>query len=244
MRGLGAIKRAAAVMAAAQGINNANANIWPGMTQETAKEFVRIGRGMPISQPNIFAQLHVRYYHQQAYNTSGVTQLTYFNVPASEHVCNLGNGLAADERPFWLTGMTITAQDLTSAGAADGSSIDAAAVTPGTRLESWRKILSAGLAQVYVADRLIHEGQDLTKYPTGGGIDSAVTFNTTTAAGALWNNGIPHAGNTFRFPRPYPVLPGKNVRVLLKWQSLLAIAANAGRIKVELIGESVAPLNQ
>jgi hypothetical protein len=214
------------------------------MTAETAKEFVRIGRGQPISQPNIFAQLHVRYYHQQANAVAGQSQLTFFNVASSEHVCNLGNGLAADERPFWLTGMAITAQDLSSAGAASGSSIDVAATVPFTRLEEWRKIFTAGLAQVYVADRLIHEGQDLTKYPSGGGIDSAVGVAVTTGAAASWNNGIPHAGNTFRFPRPYPILPGKAVRVLLKWQNLLTIATNGGRIKVELIGESVAPLNQ
>lgn len=220
------------------------ANIWPGITEATAREFVRVGRGQPISAPNTFAQLHVRYYHQQAYATTGHTLLTFFNVGASEHVCNLGNGLAPDERPFWATGISITAQDLTAGGAVSGTSSSATVTTGIGRLEEWRGILSAGLLQFYVADRLVHEGQGLDKYPTGGGahVDGAAT-GLTGGAVVNWTNGVPHAGNLFKFPRPYPILPGKSVRVFLKWQSLLTITT-AGRIRVELIGESVAPLNQ
>lgn len=221
------------------------ANIWPGITEATAREFVRVGRGQPISAPNTFAQLHVRYYHQQAYATTGLTQMTFFNVPAAEHVCNLGNGLAPDERPFWCTGITVTAQDLSAAGAVQGVASATGATTAIDRMEQWRGILAGGLLQFYVADRLIHEGQGLDKYPTGGGIAAdGVATGLTTGAASNWTNGVPHAGNVFKFPRPYPILPGKACRVLLKWQSLLTITTNAGRIRVELIGESVAPLNQ
>lgn len=228
------------------------ANIWPGITEATAREFVRVGRGQPISAPNTFAQLHVRYYHQQAYAETGVNLLTFFNVPAAEHVCNLGNGLAPDERPFWCTGISVTAQDLTAAGAKSGSTFAAATTNAPTRADDWRQVLAAGLLQFFVADRLIHEGQGLDKYPTGGGlhVDGAsvsTTASATSMAAANWTNGVPHAGNVFKFPRPYPVLPGKSCRVLLKWNTLITLSAPAttpGRIRVELIGESVAPLNQ
>jgi len=232
------------------------ANIWPGITEATAREFVRVGRGQPIAAPNTFAQLHVRYYHQQAYGESGTTLLTFFNVPAAEHVCNLGNGLAPDERPFWCTGISITASDLTAAGAKSGSIVSTVAtgvtVDAATRANDWRQVLSSGLLQFYVADRLIHEGQGLDKYPTGGGLhmDGAGLSTTNTTTNAVltnWTNGVPHAGNLFKFPRPYPVLPGKSCRVLLKWQAAVSLSAPSttpGRIRVELIGESVAPLNQ
>lgn len=228
------------------------ANIWPGITEATAREFVRVGRGQPIAAPNTFAQLHVRYYHQQAYAESGTNLLTFFNVPAAEHVCNLGNGLAPDERPFWCTGITVTAQDLTAAGAKSGATFAAATTAPATRADDWRQVLAAGLLQFYVADRLIHEGQGLDKYPTGGGLHAdgvslSTTATTTSMATANWTNGVPHAGNVFKFPRPYPVLPGKACRVLLKWNTLVTLSAPAttpGRIRIELVGESVAPLNQ
>lgn len=232
------------IMVAAQ-----SANVWPGLTEATAREFVRVGRGQPISQPNVFAQLHVRYYHQQALGTSGSTLLTFFNVPNAEHICNLGNGIAPDERPFWCTGISVTGQDLTAGGALSGFASAKADTTNIDRVEEWRRILGAGLLQFYVADRLVHEGQGLDKYPTGGGVhvDGAAT-GLTTGVVANWTNGVPHSGNLFKFPRPYPVLPGKAVRVLLKWQSALGFAtpgtAAGGRIRVELIGESVAPLNQ
>ena len=233
------------------------ANIWPGITEATAREFVRVGRGQPIAAPNTFAQLHVRYYHQQAYAEAGTNLLTFFNVPAAEHVCNLGNGLAPDERPFWCTGITVTPMDLTAPGAKSGSIVTGQTsagnnIDSATRANDWRQVLAAGLLQFYVADRLIHEGQGLDKYPTGGGlhVDGAAygTSNTTTTSSIVnWTNGVPHAGNVFKFPRPYPVLPGKACRVLLKWNTLITLSAPSatpGRIRVELVGESVAPLNQ
>ena len=228
------------------------ANIWPGITEATAREFVRVGRGQPIAAPNTFAQLHVRYYHQQAYLESGTNLLTFFNVPAAEHVCNLGNGLAPDERPFWCTGITVTASDLTAAGAKSGSVYASALGDAATRAGDWRQVLAGGLLQFFVADRLIHEGQGLDKYPTGGGlhVDGAAVTNSTAStlsSFSNWTNGVPHAGNVFKFPRPYPVLPGKSCRVLLKWNTAVTLSAPSstpGRIRVELVGESVAPLNQ
>lgn len=71
---------------------NELASIWPGMTRETAVQFTRVGRGLPISRPNQFAQVHVRYYHVVDYPAAGTTQLNFFNVGAREHVCNLNNG--------------------------------------------------------------------------------------------------------------------------------------------------------
>lgn len=226
------------------------ANLWPGMSGPTSIQFTRLGRGLPISRPNQFAQIHSRYYHQQAYNTAGVSQLTFFNVGASEHVSNMNNGVVPDDRPFWLTGLCVTFQNLTAAGAASGG-INAAddLSTMATRADEVRKILEGGLLQLRIGDRMILETQDLTHFPSDGGFYVSAAGQGVPAAGAgkgafvNYTNGEPISGNRFRFPAPYPVLPGKPVSVILKWQSLLTITTNAGRIKVELVGETVSPLN-
>jgi hypothetical protein len=230
-------------------VSAASANLWPGMTLETAQQFSRIGAGLPISQPNKFAQVHVRYYHQVNVAASGVTQLSFFNVGQQEHISNLNNGLAPDERPFWLTGICFTPQDLTTAGAINNEFYTAAAQGANqlnAHLNYVRAILQGGLFQLFIGDRKILDVQDLTHFPADGGFSPVVaaTLTSTHSMGGP-QNGQPIAGNRFRLPAPYPVLPGKQILGIVKWQSAISTtaAANAFRLKCELVGESVLPLS-
>lgn len=222
------------------------ANLWPGMTLETGIQFSRIGRGLPVSKPNQFAQVHVRYYHVVDYGAAGDTQFTFFNAAQSDHVTNVNNGQIPDERPFWLTGICITPQDLTAAGARSGTQLSAAAITAFARAEEIRTILQGGLFQLFLGDRKIVEAQDLTHFPSDGGpfvSSAAISFAAATnASAAPINNGEPVAGNRFRLPAPYPILPGKTIKALVSFKSLLTITT-AMRLKVELVGESILPLN-
>lgn len=226
-----------------------NNNLWPGLTEETAQEFARIGRGQGVSNVNKYAQVHVRYYHQVAVTSpTSPTQLSFFNVGAQEHICNLNNGLAPDERPYWLTGICVAWQDLTAAGGAGQVNIGAGVATGGpfNQAEQVKKILEAGLLQLRVGDRQIFEAQDLTHFPSDGGFCVySLQANQAAAANMIsapYNNGAPFAGNRFRFPAPYPILPGKAVGVQLKWQTGLNLTTT-GRIRVELVGESILPLS-
>jgi len=222
----------------------ANANIWPGMTAATAAQFTRIGRGLPISKPNQFAQVHVRYYHQQTYAAAGQTQLTFFQVGATEHVTNLNNGIAPDERPFWLTGLTCQFQFLTSGGAASTAQPFSADTVASVAFQQISNAMAAGLLQLYVGDRLIHEGQGLDKYCADGGAWSSPSSALASNNVVPYNNGMPLAGNRFKFPSPYPILPGKPVKLTCRWQTAYAITGlTAARLRVELVGESVMPLN-
>jgi hypothetical protein len=222
------------------------AAVWPGLSTQTAAEFTRVGRGLPIAKPNVFAQRHERYYHILDYAVGGHTNQTYFNVGANDGVCNLNNGEIPTERPMWLTGLCITFQDLTAAGARSGAQLSVSATTAATRAEEVRSILQSGLLKISIGDRPIFEAQDLTHFPSDGGFYLAaggLTFSAATNSSiAQYNNGEPIAGNRFQLPRPWPVLPGKRIRVDLIWPQALAIST-AGRIKVELVGESVVALN-
>jgi hypothetical protein len=84
-------------------------------------------------------------------------------------------------------------------------------------------------------------------FPTGGGFAvDAIQLNQASAAAGqqcVWNNGLPLATNVFKFPRPYPLLPGKQIKVNLKWPSLLTLTTTTA-LKVELMAEQVVPLNQ
>jgi hypothetical protein len=247
MGAVGKAMRSAAVIAA-----SAAGNLWPGLTSETGEEFVRIGKGMPLKSPNKFAQITQRFYHRQDYATGGANLLTFFNASISEHTTNVNNGILPDDRPSWITGISVDFQDITTAGARPASSAAAqlSSATGGaafTRAEEIRTILQGGLLQMYVADRMIHEGQNLMRYPTGGGfaVDALQLTQASAAASqsAVWNNGIPHANNLFKLPRPYPWLPGKALKVLLKWPAALSITT-ATALKVEIVAEQVVPLNQ
>lgn len=219
------------------------ANLWPGMTAATAIQFSKLGNGGKITKPNSFVQKHERYYHQVAYAAAGQTQLNFFNVGASEHVCNLNQGLVPDERPFWLTGVCVTFQDLTAAGAEDGATHHATSLASiALRASEIRKVLMSGLLQMRVADRLILDVQDLTHFPSDGAFNVASVAGPTAAL-VSYSNGLAVAGNRFRLPAPYPILPGKPVSIALKWAAVQSITTNGGRVKVELVGESVLPLN-
>jgi hypothetical protein len=222
------------------------ANQWPGMTKDTSAQFTRVGRGLPISRPNQFAQVHQRLYHVLDYATGGATQLNFFAANMAQHVCNVNNGMLPDERPFWLTGVCVTFQDATAAGVRSGNQLNAAAITSLARAEEVRTILQCGLLSLSVADREILHVQDLTHFPSDGGYHvsaAAVSYASATAGSvATGNNGEPIAGNRFRLPQPYAILPGKIISCKLLWQSALSITT-AGRIKVELVGESIMPLN-
>ena len=247
---MGAVTRIAKSAAASAAI--AASNIWPGITPETGEEFVRVGRGLPLKSPNKFAQLTQRFYHRQDYATGGASLLTFFNASIAEHVTNVNNGVLPDDRPAWITAVSVDFQDNTTAGARPSSSAAAqlSSATGGaafTRAEEIRTILQGGLLQMFVADRMIHEGQNLMRYPTGGGFSVDALQLTQGTAGnsqsAVWNNGIPHANNLFKLPRPYPWLPGKALKVLLKWPAALSITT-ATALKVEVHAEQVVPLNQ
>lgn len=230
----------------------APSNVWPGMSAAVGQEFSRIGQGLPVSRPNLFQQKHERYYHCVDYATGGHQQLTFFTAQQQDHITNLPAGEVPTERPMWLTGICITFQDLTalSSGspsvARSGAQMSASAITSIARAEEVRSILQAGLLKLTVADRVVHESQDLTHYPSDGGFyvhSGFVGFaSATNASIAPYSNGEPIAGNRFRFPQPYAILPGKKLRVDLFWQTALSIST-AGRIKVELVGESVWSLN-
>lgn len=219
---------------------------WPGLTPATSQEFSRIGRGLPVSEANKYAQRQERYYHILDYATGGATLLTFFNVGATDGVCNLNQGEVPNERPFWLHGLSVTWQDFTAAGARSGKQLDGAAITSIARAEEVRTILQAGLLKIQVGDRPIFEAQDLTHFPSDGGFYVSAGFvsyaSATAGSIAPFNNGEPIAGNRFEFRRPWPVLPGKRIRIDLSWLSALSVTT-AGRIKIELIGESVVPLN-
>ena len=230
---------------------------WPGMNNVTAEEFSRIGNGQPISRKHAFAQIHVRSFWINDYATTGHTRLTFFSggtVTNGSAQTNLPTGIYADDRPMWLTGLVVTPVDFTSAGARNvadsataGSVWDNASQAAVRRFSELRTIMQAGRLTLKVADRQIFETCGLDKFPAGGGL-MCENIQYTQAAAALggvaaWSNGLPVAGNTFRFPRPYPVLPGKPIRVDLEWAQALVINVAAG-MKVELIGESVQPLNQ
>lgn len=218
---------------------------WPGLSGETDKQFTLLYQRKQISAIQQYAQRHERYYHVVDYATTGHTSLTFFNVGATNDVCNMNNGEVPTERPMLLTGLCITPQDLTSAGARSGAQY-ATSAAPLTRYEEWRSILQAGRVVISIADRPIFEAQDLTHFPSDGGLCnfSAVSTQATAALGSLvsYNNGAPIAGNRHRFPAPWPILPQKKITVTLYWSQVLTITT-AGRIKVELVGESVAPLN-
>lgn len=224
-------------------------NLWPGLSPATAQEFSRIGQGLPILNVNKFYQEHSRFYAVQDYGTAGHTSLTFFaNQQAQDGVCNLGQGEISIENPFWLTGICITFQDLTAAGARSGAQADAAAAgTPLTRFEQIRTILQAGLLKLQIAGRPVFERQDLTGFPQDGGYVASTALNTFAAATnsslVACTNGVPLAGNRFQFTKPLAVLPQKRVRVDCLWQSALSITT-AGRLKVELVGETLKPLNQ
>lgn len=224
----------------------AQQNIWPGMTLATSVQFTRVGRGLPISKPSQFAQVHVRYYHQVDYGTGGHTSLTFFNAGAQDHVSNVNNGTIPDERPFWLTGVCISWQDLTAAGARSGVQIASGNINAYARAEEVRTILNAGLFNLTVGDRKIIEAQDLTHFPADGGFHVggvSISHAAATASAAVpFNNGAPIAGNRFRLPAPYPILPGKPIRGLITWPQALSVTV-AGRLRVELVGESIMPLN-
>lgn len=234
-----AVRAAAAATAAA--------NIWPGVTAETAQEFTRIGRGLPVAQPNKFYQREERYYHVLDYATTGHTTLTFFSTANQQDgVCNLNRGEVPTERPCWITGIGITPQDLTAAGARSGAQLTASAITAFARAEEIRTILQAGLLKLMIADRPVHEAQDLTQYPQDGGFSvgaTSIAFATATNASAVpFTNGVPIAGNRMRFQAPIPLLPGKQVRLDLLWSQVLTVTT-AFRIKVTLFGQSVQALN-
>lgn len=224
----------------------AAATLWPGISGSTAGEFNRIYRKQPVSNPSKFAEMSHRYYHNVDYTAGGHNLLTFFNVGRTDHICNLANGEIENERPFLFDGLCITFQDLTAAGARSGSQLDTASIAAATRAEQVRSILQAGLLKVYVGDRPVFEAQDLTHFPSDGGFDvsaGSISFATATASSLVpYSNGAPVAGNRFKFDRPWPVLPGKRLKVELLWAQALSIAT-PGRIKVELVGRSVAPLN-
>lgn len=220
------------------------ANQWPGMTRDTSKQFTRVMKGLGVDRPNQFGQITQRYYHIVDYPTTGSTLFTFFNVNASEHVCNLPNGTLPDERPCALVGISIAWLDFTAAGVRSGNQFSAAATTPITRAEEVRTILQGGLLQVRVADRLILDAKDLTQFPQDGGFfcPTAYELGAATAAAVPFTNGMPVSGNYFKFRAPYALLPGKKVDVQIKYPSALTVTT-AGAIKVTLIGEAVVPLN-
>lgn len=220
------------------------ANQWPGMTRDTSRQFTRVMKGIGVDRPNQFAQVTQRYYHIVDYPTTGATLFTFFNVNASEHVCNLPNGTLPDERPFALVGLSVAWLDFTAAGVRSGVQLSVAATTPFTRAEEVRTILQGGLIQVRVADRLVLDAKDLTQFPQDGGFfcPAAYELGAATAGAAPFVNGMPISGNYFKFRAPYAVLPGKKVDVQIKYPSSLTVTT-AGALKVTLIGEAVTPLN-
>lgn len=237
-------KRLSSKCPSSSGVGGANG--WPSLTAATSEQFARIGRGLSVSNPNQFAQIHMRLYHIVAYGTGGSTQLNFFNVGAQQHICNVNQGVLPDERPFWLTGLCVTWQDLDATGARSGNQLNAAAITSYARAEEVRTILQAGMVTLKIQDRLVLETQDLTHFPSDGGFhvsSSGISFASATASSAAtFNNGEPLAGNRFKFPQPFAILPGKSIACTLNWQTALSVTT-AGRIKVELVGESLAPLN-
>lgn len=220
------------------------ANQWPGMTKDTSRQFTRVMRGLGVDRPNQFGQITQRYYHILDYPTVGATLFTFFNVNATEHVCNLPNGTLPDERPCALVGLSVAWLDFTAAGARSGNQFSVAATAPWTRAEEVRTILQGGLIQVRVADRLILDAKDLTQFPQDGGFYCAAAYElgAATAAAAPFSNGLPVSGNFFKFRAPYALLPGKKVDVQIKYPTALS-ATVAGALKVTLIGEAVVPLN-
>ncbi len=229
--------------------NTTTQNLWPGLSPATAQEFSRIGQGLPILNVNKFYQEHSRYYAIQDYATTGHQSLTFFaNQNANDGVCNLGQGEISTENPLWLTGLTVTFQDLTSGGVRSGAQASASAQnTALTRFEEIRTILQAGLLKLFISGRPVFERQDLTGFPQDGGYVAHSVANTfATAANSCLTsatNGTPLAGNRFQFTKPLAVLPQKKVKIDILWQNLLTITT-AGRIKVELVGETLKPLNQ
>lgn len=221
-------------------------SVWPGLSPGTAREFTRIGRGLPIQSINTFYQKHERYYHVLDYLVTGHNTLTFFNEKAVDGITNLQNGEVPTERPFWLTGVCVTFQDLTAAGARSGAQLSSTATTSIDRAEQVRSIIHAGLLKLNVGDRPVLDTQDLTHFPSDGGMYVQASFASFAAATnssmCPYTNGVPIAGNRFKLPQPYPVLPGKRISCVLNWQQALSITT-AGRIKVELVGESVIPLN-
>lgn len=226
-------------------------NGWPSMTPATGKEFSRIGMGLPVSDPSVFAQIHQRFYHAVDYATGGTTQINFFaNQGKVDHVCNINQGILPDERPVWITGVCVTPQDLTAqAGgvpsvARSGVAISANATTGFTRSEEWRTILQAGLLKLSISDRLILDAQDLTQFPQDGGFYANIGVSTsvaaTTVGGVAYCNGQPLAGNRFMFGRPYAVLPGQQISASIFFQQALTITV-AGRLKLTLVCESIAP---
>lgn len=231
-------------------------SIWPGMHPITADEFTRVGRGQPIQRANQFAQLHVRYFSIQDYATAGTTNLVFFNGSTNTNAAhtNLPQGDLPADRPFWLTHILVSPLDVSSAGArlvaesaTAGASFDTASFAAIRRFSEIRSILQAGKLTLRIADRVIHEGHDLTSYPQGGGFCAdAAQFGLAAAAASsavVYSNGAPVASNRFALPRPYPVLPGKLIRAEMSWGSALAITVALG-LKLTLCGESVQPLNQ
>jgi hypothetical protein len=222
------------------------ATLWPGISGATAAEFNRIYRKQPVSNPSKFVERSERFYHIVDYATTGHTALTFFNAAKNDHITNLNNGEIEAERPFLLDGICVTFQDLTAAGARSGAQISTSAITSATRAEEVRSILQAGLLKLSVSDREAFQAQDLTHFPSDGGFDigaASISFATATASSIVpYSNGAPVVGNRFKLDRAWPVLPGKRLKVELLWPQLLTITA-AGRIKVEVVGRSVQPLN-
>jgi hypothetical protein len=239
-------KAGAALAIASQALEAAGG--WPNMSSEVGREFTRIGAGLPVSDFNKFVQTDLLLFHVVANATAGQTQLTFFNVPAQDHVCNFNNGTPNPEQPLWIRGVSVWTQDLTAGGAADGNSMDVAATTSITRAEQWKKILCAATLRASVNNRRFLDHQDLTHFPQGGGFHLAsaqVSYAAATAGSiAPWTNGVPLATNIYRFSGPgIAVLPGMQVSAQMLWQTPLPITTNGGRIVLGLWATSVSPRN-
>lgn len=171
------------------------ANKWPQLTMETAREFVRVGRGLPINNAGKFIQVQSNLYHAVQFPAAGTTELQFFNTNASPFICNLQGNFLPPERPMWLTGVRFKVLDANiSSGVikaiqdADTDETPLATSTAGTtatggtdnvnaagrpldRALRKRSMIELGLVQVSIADLPIINALGLDRFPAGAGVD-------------------------------------------------------------------------
>jgi hypothetical protein len=206
----------------------------------------------------------VDYYHAIDYPQAGTNLLSYFTATESLGVTNWPGGQQGlpNDQPFICDGVRINPLcGVNTASAADAESttfdFDTASETAISLAPDFLalldRVMKCGLLEMTISNRqIISPTRDLRRFPQAGGLfiqSSMVSHDagtSATAAAVIANvtNGQPVVGNEWRFRQPVIVMPGKPVRVNLRWPTVVALPTNASfAMQVELFGRAVEPAN-
>lgn len=181
------------------------------------------------------------YWHRQeplgAAGTAWPASLEFFTATGNNFITNMPQanmipsnyGLALDSVAIELTTGVSLDGTLRTAGAQS-----VATATPIVTVEQARAVMEHCKVEMWVGDTKIIEQIGATMFPRGAGFAISPTISNTNATtvniSSLFSNGAPFVDNRRRFPTPWPIAGGQQIRFLLSWPAAYTLTAAQGLV--------------